>query len=233
MERIAEFTFLGGRRRRRRRTWQEVARRLLNIGVAALGLVLTAPLMLVIALLIKLTSPGPVIFSQFRVGLDRRRGRDSSRGDCRRNGDAGGRLFRIYKFRTMTVQDDDAPQIWATPEDPRITPVGRFLRKYRLDELPQLVNVLRGDMNVVGPRPEQPEIFQQIRGRLAEYPRRQAVRPGITGLAQVNNGYDLSMDDVSEKLRYDIEYLERRSPLLDLKIMVRTIPVMIFKFGSV
>jgi|SRR5690554_1688913 lipopolysaccharide/colanic/teichoic acid biosynthesis glycosyltransferase len=204
---------------------QKYTRRLINVLVAAIGLVLTAPLMLIVAILIKLTSPGPVFYKQVRVGIDRRTGRG---GNWRRRVDYGGKLFTIYKFRTMYVRPVEE-QVWATKNDPRITPLGRILRKYRIDELPQLVNVLRGDMNVVGPRPEQPEIFMKLREKIDRYPERQRVLPGITGWAQVNHHYDQSIDDVRKKLDLDLEYAARESASEDLKIMLRTVPVMLFK----
>lgn len=204
------------------------ARRVLNVLVAAVALVLLSPVMLVIALLVKLTSPGPVLYRQQRVGLDRRTG---SGGNWRRRVDYGGKLFTIYKFRTMYVREND-DQVWAKPGDPRITPIGGILRKYRLDELPQLFNVLRGDMNVVGPRPEQPEIFVQLREKIERYPERQRVLPGITGWAQVNQHYDQDIEDVKRKLTFDLEYAQKESAAEDVKIMLRTLPVMLFKSGS-
>ncbi|HEX7050646.1 MAG TPA: sugar transferase [Longimicrobiales bacterium] len=205
-------------------------RRILNVVVALIGLILAAPMMLVIALLVKLTSPGPVLFVQTRVGLDRRQlGVDAGNG--RRQVDHGGRLFKIYKFRTMRV-DTEAHQVWAAPDDPRVTPVGRVLRKFRLDELPQLINVLKGDMNIVGPRPEQPAIFAVLRDQVDRYRHRQQVLPGITGWAQINHHYDVSIEDVQHKLRYDLEYVGRRSLWEDAKIMLRTFPVVIFRKGA-
>lgn len=209
----------------------ERLRRVLNCGVALLILLVAAPLMLVVAALVKLTSSGPVLYLQPRVGIDRRR-RDSYENHGRRRIDYGGRLFTIYKFRTMCVDTGGAGQVWATPDDPRITPVGGFLRKYRLDELPQLINVLKGDMNLVGPRPEQPKIFVDLRSQIDRYHRRQRVLPGITGWAQVNQQYDTSIDDVRNKLMLDLEYIENCSPGSDLKIMFRTVPVMIFRKGG-
>lgn len=131
-----------------------------QIVAAAIGLLLTAPLMLVIAALIKLTSRGPALYTQTGVGMDRRR-RTLQPAFSRRRVDAGGRPFTIYKFRTMRVSSGDA-EVWAQPDDPRVTLLGRVLRKSRLDELPQLFNVLRGDMNIVGPRPEQPNLFKDL-----------------------------------------------------------------------
>jgi lipopolysaccharide/colanic/teichoic acid biosynthesis glycosyltransferase len=205
------------------------ARRVLNVVVAAIGLIVSAPLMLAIAALIRLTSPGPALYTQRRVGLDRRSARDAG-GNGRRRSNCGGSLFTIYKFRTMTRDASSSNcQVWAKPDDARVTPVGRILRKYRLDELPQLWNVLKGDMNVVGPRPEQPAIFAQLRERVPRYEERQRVRPGITGWAQVNQCYDRSLEDVRRKLAFDLEYLSRASTLEDFRIMFRTLPAMLLK----
>jgi lipopolysaccharide/colanic/teichoic acid biosynthesis glycosyltransferase len=206
------------------------ARRILNVVVAAIALILVAPLMLVIAILVRLTSPGPIFYCQTRVGVDRRR--DGSQ-HWRRKIDYGGRLFTIYKFRTMYVEPEgQASQTWAKPGDPRITPLGRVLRKLRMDELPQLVNVLKGDMNVVGPRPEQPKIFLTLREQIARYPERQQVLPGITGWAQVNLNYDQDLDDVRRKLHFDLEYAQRQSALEDMRILARTVPVILFRRGA-
>jgi lipopolysaccharide/colanic/teichoic acid biosynthesis glycosyltransferase len=210
----------------------EGARRALNIVAAALGLILAAPLMLVIALAVRLSSRGPILYAQTRVGLDRRGGGNDV-DISRRRSNLGGRPFTIFKFRTMAqpgeVTDD---QVWATPDDPRVTAAGRFLRKYRLDELPQLWNVLRGDMNIVGPRPEQPAIFINLREQIAGYETRQRVRPGITGWAQVNHSYDRCLDDVRRKVTFDLEYISRQSLAEDLKIMALTVPVMVFRKGA-
>ena len=185
--------------------------------------------MAAIALLVRLTSRGPIFYSQTRVGLDRRRGAIRPPAS-RRQADVGGRPFTIFKFRTMYVHKSD--EVWATENDPRITPLGRVLRKYRLDELPQLFNVLLGDMNIVGPRPEQPKIFAALRDQIEHYPMRQQVRPGITGWAQINQHYDRDISDVRRKVELDLEYVERQSLIEDLSIMARTIPVMIFQRGS-
>ena len=135
----------------------------------------------------------------------------------------------MYKFRTMTYQPSAAQEQWATKEDRRVTRVGRFLRATRIDELPQLFNVLKGDMNIVGPRPEQPTIFQELRREVGEYQERQKVLPGITGWAQVNLGYDTSIEDVKKKVELDLEYIQRRSATQDLAIMAKTMPVMVFR----
>jgi lipopolysaccharide/colanic/teichoic acid biosynthesis glycosyltransferase len=207
-------------------------RRVLNVTVAAVALVLLAPLMLFIAIFVKLSSPGPVFYTQWRVGMDRRRA--SSSTNARRHVDHGGRPFKIYKFRTMTSSPggNGRGEVWARANDPRVTSVGRFLRSTRLDELPQLWNVVRGDMNVVGPRPEQMTIFLTLRNEIAHYHARQRVRPGITGWAQINQSYDTCVDDVRRKLAFDLEYLERQSVTEDLRIMIRTLPVMLFQRGA-
>ncbi len=206
--------------------------RVVNITIALVALILLLPLMLVIALTVKLTSRGPVFYIQTRVGLDRR-GNHAYNGNFRRARDLGGSIFSIYKFRTMCIDaEGGSGAVWAAKEDPRVTLAGRFLRQYRLDELPQLINVIRGDMNIVGPRPERPSIFAQLREDIAEYPVRQRTKPGITGLAQINQHYDVCLDDVRRKLHFDLEYLQRRSLLEDLKIMFKTIPVVLFKRGG-
>lgn len=214
------------------RSRSEILNRVVNTLVACIALLILAPIMLLVAIAIKLTSRGPVFYSQTRVGLDRRRGRVDALYD-RREQDSGGRIFTIYKFRSMYIDaEQQSGAVWAQKNDPRVTPVGRFLRRTRLDELPQLVNVVRGDMNIVGPRPERPSIFARLREDISEYPLRQRARPGITGWAQINHNYDTSIEDVRTKVRYDLEYLERQSLAEDLRIMVRTVPVMLFKKGG-
>ncbi len=232
---LLDFDRLAPRRRNERHDLvleaprREGLRRALNVAVAAGGLVLTAPLMLAIAVLIKLTSRGPVFFKQTRIGLDRRRSRPG--GNTRRHDDMGGRPFTIYKFRTMRA-DGATSQVWAGAAADRVTPVGRVLRKFRLDELPQLLNVLLGDMNVVGPRPEQPAIFRQLQRQIYGYERRQRVRPGITGWAQIHLAYDASVEDVRQKVAYDLQYIWRQSALQDLSIMLRTPVVMLYGRGA-
>jgi lipopolysaccharide/colanic/teichoic acid biosynthesis glycosyltransferase len=210
----------------------EFANRAVNVVIALVSLVLLAPVMVLVALAIKLTSSGPVFYVQTRVGIDRRRRAATAVFDRRRS-NVGGRAFRIIKFRSMRVDAEQGTgAVWAKPGDSRVTPVGDFLRKTRLDELPQLINVVLGDMNIVGPRPERPSIFAELRENIESYPLRQQARPGITGWAQINRAYDSSIDDVRAKVEFDLEYLERQSVLEDLKIMARTLPVMLFKRGS-
>ena len=215
------------------RAWlRTAASRAVNCILAAVALFLALPLLLLIAIAIKLSSRGPVLYTQERVGLDRRTpGRFS--GNHRRVRDIGGEPFTIYKFRTMRVDAEAlSGAVWATQDDPRVTPVGRFLRQYRLDEIPQLLNVMRGEMNIVGPRPERPTIFAELREHIQEYPLRQRAKPGITGLAQIYHHYDRSLDDVRTKVRFDLEYIRRQSLREDLRIMLRTIPVILFRRGG-
>jgi lipopolysaccharide/colanic/teichoic acid biosynthesis glycosyltransferase len=188
--------------------------------------------MLLIGIVVRLTSRGPAIYRQPRVGIDRRRPpEDGFQASYRREADVGGKVFTIYKFRTMYVDQGDAAQVWAEDDDPRITPVGRVLRSFRLDELPQLFNVLKGDMNIVGPRPEQPALFQDLSRSVGGYRARQRVLPGITGLAQVTLPYDRDLNDVKSKVDLDLQYIRRRSPGEDLLIMAKTRPVMVFRKG--
>lgn len=212
----------------------ELASRALNVAIAGTALVALSPLIAVFAVLVKLTSRGPVFYSQTRVGVDRRRrylGQDASRD--RRLRDIGGRAFTIYKFRSMYVDAEQrSGAVWATKHDPRITPIGNFMRKCRIDELPQLLNVIKGDMNIVGPRPERPGIFSRLREDIADYPLRQMAKPGITGWAQINHSYDTCLEDVKVKVKYDLEYIQRQSLVEDLKIMCRTVPVMLFRKGA-
>lgn len=207
-------------------------RRCLNV-TAAIGLILVSlPLWLLIAVLIKLSSRGPVLYTQTRIGLDKRRG-TTGPDDPRRRNDLGGRPFTIYKFRTMYEgAEHGVGEVWASRDDPRVTAVGRWLRLYRLDELPQLLNVLRGEMNLVGPRPERPSIVAELRQLIPHYQRRHRTLPGITGRAQVSLRYDASLDDVREKLQHDIAYIGEASAWTDFKIMLRTIPVVLFRRGS-
>jgi exopolysaccharide biosynthesis polyprenyl glycosylphosphotransferase len=185
-----------------------IAKRGLDLAMAiGLGLAIL-PLLPVIALAIKLDSAGPVLYSQRRVGL-------------------GGRVFRIYKFRTMRQDAEQNGAVWAAEKDPRITRVGRYMRRARLDELPQLWNVLKGEMSFVGPRPERPEFTRQLAEALAGYDKRHAVKPGLTGWAQVCYRYTSSIKDTRAKLEYDLFYVKHASLRLDLAILRRTIGVVI------
>ena len=212
-----------------RREWPT---RALNFVLALLAVLALVPVFLLLAVLIKLTSRGPVFYLQERVGLDRRTPGPGAH-NRRRSQDLGGKPFTIYKFRTMRVDAEaHSGAVWAQQQDPRVTPLGRVLRQYRLDELPQLLNVLKGEMNIVGPRPERPTIFAELRSHIAEYPLRQRTKPGITGLAQINHHYDRSLDDVRTKVTYDLEYIRRQSLREDLRIMLKTIPTILLRRGG-
>jgi len=205
--------------------------RIVNIVIALTAMILVSPVMMLVALAVRLTSKGPVLYTQVRVGVDRRF-RENTAYD-RRGYDHGGRLFKMYKFRSMRVDAEaDGKAVWAQKSDPRTTSIGKFLRKTRLDELPQLYNVVRGDMNIVGPRPERPTIFAQLREDIPMYAQRQRVKPGITGWAQINQSYDSCLDDVKSKVRFDLEYVSRQSIAHDLRIMSMTLPVMLFRKGG-
>ena len=172
--------------------------------LAAVLMVLAAPVMLLSALVVKLTSRGPVFYSQTRVGKN-------------------GRLFTLYKIRSMAHDCEKASGAqWSTPGDPRVTRVGAFLRKTHLDELPQLWNVLRGDMSLVGPRPERPEFTPALERAIPHYRDRLAVRPGVTGLAQVQLPPDTDLGSVRRKLAYDLYYIRYRSLGLDLRLIACT-----------
>jgi lipopolysaccharide/colanic/teichoic acid biosynthesis glycosyltransferase len=211
----------------RPRERHEALSRAVNVTLAVLALVALSPVFLLIALAVKLTSRGPIFYSQVRVGLDRRF--DRADADERRVHDLGGRPFTMHKFRSMHANaEPDGRAVWALRADPRVTLVGRALRRTRLDELPQLLDVIRGDMNIVGPRPERPSLFADLREGIPQYRFRQRVKPGITGWAQINQCYDACVDDVRRKVQYDLEYLRRQSLIEDLRIMTMTVPVMLF-----
>lgn len=207
--------------------------RALNVGIAVIALVLLTPVLVLFALLVKITSHGPILYSQTRIGEDRRRRGVARPLVERRACDLGGRPFTIYKFRSMALDAEArGGAVWATRGDPRVTAIGRIMRSTRIDEIPQLLNVIMGDMNIVGPRPERPAIFSRLRDDITDYQLRQLAKPGITGWAQINQSYDTCLDDVKSKVRYDLEYIARQSVTEDLKIMLRTVPVMVFKKGA-
>jgi lipopolysaccharide/colanic/teichoic acid biosynthesis glycosyltransferase len=175
--------------------------------------VLSLPIMLIVAPAIKLTSKGPVLFRQERVG-------------------ERGRIFVLNKFRSMTVDAEANGPVWASAHDPRVTWLGRWIRRLRIDELPQFWNVLAGDMSFVGPRPERPEFVATLQREIPFYMGRHSVRPGITGWAQVRHGYAASVEDSLEKLQYDLYYIKNMSPLLDLVILLSTLQVVLSFKGS-
>ena len=208
----------------------EKASRIFNFVVALVTLVLVTPVLLIVAILVKLTSRGPILYAQTRVGLDRR-WRSTLALHERRLEDLGGQVFTIYKFRTMRVDAErGVGAVWAQENDPRVTKLGKSLRMLRIDELPQFWNVLLGYMNVVGPRPERPSIVSRLREDIPEYQCRHRVKPGITGLAQINQKYDASLDDVRSKVGWDIRYIREQGILKDLGIMVRTVPAILLRY---
>ncbi len=180
-----------------------VSKRVFDLVVSAVGLALCAPLLPLIALVIKLSGSGPVLYSQRRVGK-------------------AGRVFTLYKFRTMRADAESGGSMWAGANDPRVTGVGKWLRKTRLDELPQLWNILRGEMSVVGPRPERPEFVAPLSGLIPYFDQRHLIKPGLTGWAQINHGYGATIGDARQKLQYDLYYIKHTSLELDLIILLRT-----------
>ena len=219
-----------------------VLKRTFDISAALIGVILAAPVFLVLPILIKLDSPGPVFFRQVRVGLNRRRGNRRRLGaqpaaECRRTDrrkqNVYGRPFDIIKFRSM-VHDAEkrCGPVWAISNDPRITRVGAFMRRTRLDELPQLINVLKGEMSLVGPRPERPFFIEKLAQEVPGFLDRLRVAPGITGLAQVRNGYDASVDHVRQKVHYDLSYIRDWNLLKDLKIILSTVVVVFTGRGA-
>lgn len=192
----------------------EIYKRLASIAVSIVGLVLSLPLFPLVVLAIKLTSPGHLLYKQKRVGKN-------------------DKIFYCYKFRTMRADAEaDTGPTWAGDDDPRITSVGRFLRTTRLDEIPQLWNVLKGDMSLVGPRPERPEFIGWLKQEIPYYSLRHAVRPGITGWAQIRYKYGNSVEDAKEKLRYDLFYIKNTAPGLDALILLQTIKTILLGRGA-
>lgn len=189
--------------------WEQSMKRLIDILVSLFVLALTSPLWLVIGVAIKLDTPGSVVYSQERVGKD-------------------GKVFKMRKFRSMMADaEKDSGPVWAPKNDQRVTKVGRFLRNTRLDEIPQFINVLDGDMSLVGPRPERPYFVEKLSKEIPLYHRRLKVRPGITGWAQIKQGYDRTIEDVRSKVRYDLFYIENMSIRMDMKILLFTLYIML------
>lgn len=225
-----------------------LAKRLTDIVGALVLLTLAWPVMLVTAMLVKLTSPGPVIFRQVRVGLnlrekgrDRRRSRESDftdRDDQRRTRSdrrtefAYGRHFVLYKFRTMRTDAEKNGAQFAVKGDARVTSIGRFLRKTRIDELPQLLNVIKGEMSLVGPRPERPEFISELSDQIPDYLQRLGLKPGLTGVAQIVNGYDNNIESFRRKVAFDVLYLQNCCWWNDAKILLRTVRVVLSGSGA-
>ncbi len=193
--------------------WEKKIKRLMDITVSFLILIITMPATLITALAIKLESPGGIFFTQKRCGLN-------------------GKEFSMIKFRSMKKDAEKSTgPVWSQKDDPRITKVGKFIRKVRIDEIPQMMNVLKGEMSIVGPRPERPYFVEKLSQEIPYYKRRLKVRPGITGWAQVKHKYDETIEDVKIKLRYDLFYIENMSLRMDFKILFRTIFVVLFGKG--
>lgn len=188
-------------------------RRLLDVGLSIIGLVLSLPLMALAAVAIKLDSRGPILYRQRRVG--------------QRN-----QTFTIMKFRSMRVDAEPDGPVWAGEDDPRITRVGRIIRKLRIDELPQFINIIRGEMTFVGPRPERPEFVERLDREIPYYTQRHLVKPGLTGWAQIRYPYGASVEDAVQKLQYDLYYIKNQSLLLDLVTLFETARIVIFGRGA-
>jgi len=195
-------------------SFMRAQKRIFDVIISCIGLIFAAPLFPLVALLVKLDSSGPVLFSQDRVGE-----RET--------------IFKVYKFRTMKQDaEKETGAVWAQENDPRVTRIGHFLRKSRLDEIPQLFNVLKGDMSFIGPRPERPEFVEKLKEKIPYYSKRHFLKPGLTGWAQVKYSYGASEEDALEKLRYDLYYIKNYSLLLDFQILLETIKVVMFSRGS-
>jgi exopolysaccharide biosynthesis polyprenyl glycosylphosphotransferase len=189
-------------------------KRVFDFVVTILGVIILSPLLLITAIVVKLTSKGPILYSQIRVGQD-------------------GHHFKMYKVRTMKVDaEKDTGPIWATANDPRLTPVGGFMRKIHIDELPQMINIIKGEMSLIGPRPERPVFVEKFKEEIPNYEKRLAVKPGITGLAQVWHRYDETIEDVKKKLKYDLLYIKRMCFWADFNILLRTVRVVITGEGA-
>jgi len=211
------FLFLGGiagiAARFIRKSYKKF-KRYSDLLLATLGTMLSLPFFLLAVILIKLTSKGPIIYRQNRVGQK-------------------GEIFGIYKLRTMVVDaEKETGAVWAKENDPRITAIGRVLRKTHIDEIPQLLNVITGEMSIVGPRPERPEMVRNFKNLILDYEKRLQVKPGITGLAQVFHKYDETLDDVKKKIKYDILYIRKMCMLADLRIMAQTCVVVLTGKGA-
>ena len=187
-------------------------KRALDFTFATLVFIAVSPIVVLLMVLVWITSPGPALFVQERIGL-------------------AGKKFKLFKLRTMIVHAPDADQRWTAKQDERITPIGRVLRRYRLDEFPQLINVIRGEMSLVGPRPEQPDIVSELEAEIPFYDVRHIVKPGISGWAQVNYPYGSSVSDARRKLEYDLYYMKYYSLFLDLYVVVRTLRVVVSSGG--
>jgi lipopolysaccharide/colanic/teichoic acid biosynthesis glycosyltransferase len=222
--------------------FHRVLKRSIDLVGSVVGLILAAPLFVLVAIVIKLDSPGPVFYRQLRVGRDRRKGSRrilvgevdaKRRGSDRRQEDEHGQAFMLLKFRSMVENAErSCGPVWASKNDPRITRLGSLLRRSRIDEIPQLLNVFRGQMSLVGPRPERPHFVSKFKLTIDNYGSRHVVKPGITGLAQIENGYDVDESDVTRKVAWDLRYIERWNAFLDIHILIRTVRVVLTGRGA-
>lgn len=199
--------------RGRRARFNEITRTVMHRAISLIGAMLSMPIAIVTAILIKLESRGPVLYKQERVGKN-------------------GRVFKVMKFRSMRVDAEKDGPVWAKTDDVRTTRVGRVIRKIRVDEIPQFWNILRGDMNFVGPRPERPHFVSQLAEEIPYYEQRHLIAPGLTGWAQINYPYGASIEDAKQKLQYDLYYLKNQSLALDATIMFETIKTILFRKGT-
>ena len=190
--------------------WYDIYQRVFDVLLSTIGIMMSIPFIVIFGIAVKLDSPGPVFYTQERVGK-------------------GGRRFKVIKLRSMIRDAEKNGAQWAEKDDPRVTRVGRFIRKTRIDELPQFIKVLRGDMSIIGPRPERPEFVIEFNEHIPGFIERLCVRPGLTGWAQVNGGYEITPE---ERLALDLYYIENRNPKLDLLILVKTLQVVFTGHGA-
>jgi lipopolysaccharide/colanic/teichoic acid biosynthesis glycosyltransferase len=219
-----------------------VAKRVFDVVVASVALALASPIMLCAALAIRFDSKGSIFFKQERIGINRRKGErrrlsvamnSNVRGSTDRRAQINaGRPFMIYKFRTMVQDAEKGGPKLACENDPRITRVGRFMRKTRVDEIPQFLNVIRGDMSFIGPRPERSFYINQVKREVPEFTMRLMVKPGITGLAQVENGYTKTIGEMKGKLFYDLKYIANLSLAQEIRILFKTVYVVVTGKGA-
>ena len=188
----------------------DIFSRILDILLSLLGLTIGIPLIMIFGMLVKLEDGGPIIYKQERLGKD-------------------GKIFNLYKVRSMRIDAEKFGVQWAQNNDPRVLKVGKFIRKTRIDEIPQLFNILKGDMSIVGPRPERPMFTMQFNEEIDGFVNRLSVKPGLTGLAQVNGGYEMTP---KEKLEWDVKYIKNRSNMLDIEIILKTIKIILTGCGA-
>jgi exopolysaccharide biosynthesis polyprenyl glycosylphosphotransferase len=193
--------------------WEKKLKRLMDIFISFLILIVSSPIIILTSIAIKIDSKGPIFFKQERLGQN-------------------GKPFKVLKFRSM-INDAEkyTGPVWSQKDDPRVTRMGKFVRRVRIDEIPQMINVLKGEMSLVGPRPERAFFVEKLSLEIPYYKRRLKVRPGVTGWAQIKHKYDETIDDVKIKLRYDLFYIENMSIRMDLKILLRTVFVVLFGKG--